>query len=119
MQGVDEVGLGPTTYVVSFPKVLQEVRRLVPGCPAVAHSSGRLHKHFMFRHFRSKVVLFQEDKDPLLRCDLCGIHMPEGRLLRHRKTARCDRNTQIRWRRWDVAIADKRLEATLSLTGED
>ena len=41
-RGVDEVGGGPTTYVVSFPKVLQEVRCPVPGCPEVAHSSGRL-----------------------------------------------------------------------------
>ena len=57
--GFDEVGGGPTTYVVSFPKVLQEVRFPVPGCPAMAHSAGRLRKHFMYRHFRSKVMVFQ------------------------------------------------------------
>ena len=41
-RGVDEVGRGPTKYVVSFPKVLQEVRCPVPGFPAVAHSAGIL-----------------------------------------------------------------------------
>ena len=58
-RGVDEVGGGPTTYVVYLPKVLQEVRCPVPGCPEVAHSAGRLHKHFMFCHFRSMVAVVQ------------------------------------------------------------
>ena len=49
--GVDEVGGGTTTYVVYFPRVLQKVKCLVPGCPVVAHSAGRLRKHFMYRHF--------------------------------------------------------------------
>ena len=47
-RGVDGVGGGPTTYVVPSPKVLQEVRCPVPGCPAVAHSAGRLREHFMY-----------------------------------------------------------------------
>ena len=32
-RGIDEVGGGLTTYVVSFPKVLKGVRCPVPGCP--------------------------------------------------------------------------------------
>ena len=87
-RGVNEVGEGTTTYVVSFPKVLQEVRCTVPGCPVVAHSAGRLREHFMFFHFRSNVEVFQEGKEPLPRCDLCRMHMPAGRLIRHRKAAR-------------------------------
>ena len=47
-RGVDEKGEGITTYVVSFPRILQSVRCLVPGCPAVAHSAGRLQENFMF-----------------------------------------------------------------------
>ena len=31
--GVNEVGVGPTTCLVSFPRVLQEVKCMVPGCP--------------------------------------------------------------------------------------
>ena len=47
-RGVDEKGEGPTTYVVSFPRILQLVKWLVPRCPAVAHSVGRLQEIFMF-----------------------------------------------------------------------
>ena len=56
---VDKIGGGPTTYVVSFLKVLQEVGCLVPGCLAVAHSAGLLQEHFMYCHFRSKVAVVQ------------------------------------------------------------
>ena len=118
-RGVDEVGRGPTKYVVSFPKVLQEVRCLVPGFPAVAHSAGRVCEHFMFRHFRSKVAVVQEGKETLPCCDMCGMHMPAGWLIRHRRTARCDRNTQMRWRQQDVEIAVNCSEATFSFIGED
>ena len=51
--------------MVYFPKVLQEVRCPVPGCPEVAHSAGRLHEHFMFCHFISKVAVVQERKEPI------------------------------------------------------
>ena len=55
----------------------------------------------------------------MTHCDLCGMHMPAGRLIKNRRTERCDKNTQMLWRRRDVAIAYKRLEETLSITGED
>ena len=118
-KGVDEVGVVPTTYVVSSPKFLQEVKCPVPGFPAVAYSAGRLRKHFMYCHFRYKVVLVQYGKDPLPICDLCVMHMPVGRLKMHRKTSCCNKNTQMRWRRRDVAIAAKCSGATFSLTGEE
>ena len=105
--------------VVSFPWVLQEVICPVSGCLAVEHSAGRLRDHFMYHHLRSKVEVVQEGKEPLPRCDSCGMHMPEGRLTRHRKKARCDKNTQMRWRRLDVEITARCLEATFSLTGEE
>ena len=69
-RGADEIGGGLTTYVVSLPKVLQEVRCPVTGCPAVAHSAVRLRKHFMYSHFLSKMAVVQEGKEPLPRCDL-------------------------------------------------
>ena len=116
---VDEVGVNTTIYVVSFPKVLQRVIYPMPGLPAVAHSAGRLCKHFMYQHFRSKVEVVQEGREPLLRCELCGIYMPAGRLIKHRNTVRCDKNTQIRCSRQDVAIVARFLEATFSLTGEE
>ena len=68
---------------------------------------------------RSKVALVQEGGEPMTHCELCWMHMPAGRLIKNRKTERCDKNTQMLWRSRDVAIADKRLEETLSITGED
>ena len=50
-RGVYEVGGGTNTYMVFLPRVFQEVKSPVPGCLAVAHSAGRLRKHFMYRHF--------------------------------------------------------------------
>ena len=55
--GVGEVGGGTTTYVVSFPRVLKETKCPVPGCPEVAHRAVQLREHFVYRHFRSKVVV--------------------------------------------------------------
>ena len=55
----------------------------------------------------------------LPHCDLCGMHMPAGRLLKHHRTKRYERNMQMRWRRRDVAIASRCKEVMLSLTGED
>ena len=107
MRRVDEVGGGTTTYVVSFPKVIQELRCLVPRFPAVAHSVGKLRERLMFRHFISKVAIVQEGKETLPRCEMCRIHITEGRLIRHRRMERCDRNDQMRWRRRDVEVAAK------------
>ena len=45
--------------------------------------------------------------------------MQEGRLIKHQRTARCDKNTQMCWQRRDVTIVDKCLEAMFSLKGED
>ena len=60
MRGVDDKGEGMSTYVVSFPRVLQSVRCLVPGCPVVSHNVGRLLEHFIFRNFQSRTAVVQE-----------------------------------------------------------
>ena len=106
-------------YVVHFPRVLQEVKCLLLGCPAVAHSMGRLQEHFMYRHLRSKVAVVQEGLEPLPQCDLYGMHMPEGRPIKRQRTERCKKNTQMGWQRRDVVILDRCLEETFSLTGEE
>ena len=85
----------------------------------MAHSAGILREHFMYRHLRSKVAIVQEGKYPLTCCEFCGMNMPEGRLIRHRKTAFCNRNTQMRGRRRDVASTARCLEATFGLAGEE
>ena len=63
--------------------------------------------------------MVQEGEEPLPLCDFLGIHMLAGRIIKHQRTAHCDKNSQMRWRRRDVAIADRCSEATFSLTGED
>ena len=65
------------------------------------------------------MAVFQEGIYTLTRCDVCRMHMKEGRLIRHTKTARCDKDTHMRWRRKDTAIAVRFMEATFSLTGEE
>ena len=91
--GVDEVGGGTTTYVVYFPRLLQTVKCPVLGCPEVSHSAGRLQYHFMYCQFWSKVAVVQEGAETLPRCDLCGMHILVGRLIKHRQTAQCDKST--------------------------
>ena len=44
-------GVEPTTYVVSFPRVLKTMDYPVPGFPAVDHSTGILREHLMYQHF--------------------------------------------------------------------
>ena len=53
------------------------------------------------------MAVVQEGVELLPNCDLCGMHMPEGRLIRHQRTVRCDKNTHIRWRRRDAAVASR------------
>ena len=91
----------------------------MPVLPTVAHSVGRLQENFMFRHFWSQIAVVQEVNEPLPCCGLFGINMSEGRIIKNLRTARCDRNTHMRWQISDVEITAKCTGATFSLTGED
>ena len=106
-EGVNEKCEGPITYVVSFPRIIQLVRCPVPGCHVKAHIEGRLREHFTFRIFRSQIAVVQEVREPLPRCNMCGMYTPEGRFIKNLQIERCDKNTQMRWRRRDVEIAAK------------
>ena len=101
------------------PRVLQEVKFRVPGCPTVVHSALRLRKNFIYCHFISKVTVIQEETEPLPCCYLCRMHMSVGRLKMHKNKARFNKNTQMRWMSQDVAIAARCFEVTVSLTGEE
>ena len=68
---------------------------------------------------RSWIAVVQEGMEPLPRCDMCGMHMPAGRLIRHRRMARYDWNMQVGLRRWDVEIEANCTGVTFSLTGND
>ena len=110
---------GVNTYVVYFPRILQLVICPVPGSPVIAHSAGRLRGHFMFRRFRSQIVVDQEGREPLPRCNMCGMHIPVGRLVKHLQTARYNRSAHMRWWIRDLEIAAKCAGATFSLTEYD
>ena len=73
----------------------------------------------MYRHFFSQITVVQEGRESLPRCDLCGMHIPAGRLPKHQRTQRYNHNIQMRWWRRDVAISSRCAEASFSLTGED
>ena len=117
--GAESGGGEQVTYVVSFHRVLKTSRYPVTGCPEVAHSAGQMREHFMYRHLFSWIAVVQEGRETLPRCDLCGMHIPEGRLRKHQQTQRCDRNTQMQCRRRDVVIVSRCAEASFSLAGED
>ena len=80
-RGVDVNGGGPDTYVVSFLWVLELVAYLVDGCPERVNNPGRLREHFMYLHWKSKVVIIQEVPELLPQCNHCGIHMAAAQLV--------------------------------------
>ena len=102
-----------------FPWVLKTVKYPVIGCPEVSHSVGRLREHFMSQYFYLRIAVVQEGKEPLPCCEFCGMHVPAGRIIKHRRMKRCNRNTQMRWQRRDVAISSRCAEASFILTEED
>ena len=59
---VDKKGEVPTTYVMSFPHILQPVRCPVLGCPVKVHSAGRLRGNFMFRKIWSQIEVVREER---------------------------------------------------------
>ena len=72
----------------------------------------------MYRDFFARIVVVQEGRGPLPRFDLYDMHMPVGQILKYQRTKWCDRNTQIRWRRNDAAIASQCEGDMFSHTGE-
>ena len=65
------------------------------------------------------MAVVQAGTELLPHCDLYGMHMPLRRIVRHRRISRFKKNTQMRWRRRDVAIAARCLKATFRLTGQE
>ena len=74
---------------------------------------------FHVQTFFSKVEVLQEGRELLPRCNMCEIHMPEGRLIKHHRTTRCFKNTEMRIRHRGVEVASFCSEMELRLTGEE
>ena len=96
-RGVDVEGGGSEIYKVSFQQILKSVDCPVEGCPARAKTPGRLRKHFMYRHWKSKVSIMQEGPEQLPRCDQCGMHMPTARIFKHGQSNKCHKATERRF----------------------
>ena len=63
--------------------------------------------------------MVQEWKETLPCYNLCGMHMPSGRLINHHSTRQCDNNMQMLWQRRDIAITSQCAEVFSSIKGED
>ena len=73
---------------------------LVEGFPASANNPGRVREHFLYLHWKSKVEILQEGLEPLPRCDQCGMHMRAARMIKYRRTDKCNKamERRIRWK---------------------
>ena len=61
-------------------------------------------------------MVLQEGRQPLPCCDMCGIHIPVGRMLKYWRTAHCFKNIEIRIRCRDVEVGIQCMEMELILT---
>ena len=77
------------------------------GCPTRAKTPGRLGDHFVFWHYKSKVVILQEVPEPLPWCDQYGIHLQADRLFKHRQSDKCHKSTERRLQRRNVEMAER------------
>ena len=81
--------------MVSFPRVLKSVACSVEGFPESAHNLGRLIEHFMYRHWKFKIVILLGVPTPLPQCNQCGMKILVARLWQNRQTVRFDRSTEM------------------------
>ena len=63
--------------------------------------------------------MLQERSELLPQCNMYIMHMQSGWLIKHRRTARCFNNTDMRLRRKDVEVASRCAEMEFNLTGKE
>ena len=66
---------------MSFLQILKFVECLIEGYLVRANTKGILSEHFMYRNWKSKVAIMQEELEPLPWCDQYGMHIPVARIL--------------------------------------
>ena len=69
----------------------------------------------MYRHFHSKIAVLQEASEPLPPCNMSGMRIPAGQMIKHQRTTRCFKNTEMRLRRKDVEGASWCVEIEFNL----
>ena len=75
------------------------------GYPEREKNPGRLRGNFMYRHWKSKIIIIQDIPTPLPRCNQCGMHNPEARLERQSQTARQNMDMAMQLQQKDVKIS--------------
>ena len=51
----------------------------------------RIRELFMYRHWKSQVLILQEGTPPLPLCSNCGMHMNVAKMIRNQRMDRCNR----------------------------
>ena len=64
-------------------------------------------------------MVLQEGSETLPRCDMCGIHIPEGRLIKNWRMVCFLKNTEKRIRRKDVEVTSQCAEIEINLAGKE
>ena len=72
----------------------------------------------MYRNWKAEVVIIQEGLEPLPICNNCGMHMLVVRLTKQRRTAICEKATEIRLRSRNVEMSERCGEMEFILKGE-
>ena len=89
------------------------------GCLTRENNPGRLLEHFMYLHWKAKLVIVQDVPKTLQSFDQCGMNMNVARLFKHIHTAKCIKETERRiiWR--DVDMEENCDKMEFSLYGEE
>ena len=100
-----------------FPQVLKLVVFLVDVFLERVNNPVRLMEQFIYRNWKSKVAVLQEGQELLPRCDHCGMHIPEARMIKHRQTKRCNKTADMRLIQRNVEMEERCGDTEFSLYG--
>ena len=89
-----------------FLRVLNLVKFPVYECLTRKNKPGRLREQLMYHHWKANVDIIQEEVESLPRCNHCGIHMPEARMIKQILTEICNKATKMRIRHMDVDMEE-------------
>ena len=80
----------PQVYDVSFPQKTKQCPCPFPVCLVSSRTWNVLQSHFNSQHWGDRIRILEDHSNPLPRCDLYGIQVPEGRLSnRHYTSEEC------------------------------
>ena len=63
--------------------------------------------------------MLQEGSETTPRCDMCGMHMPVGRLIKYWRMACCFKRTEMRLRQKYVEVTSRYADMEFNLEGKE